>query len=358
MPVSRRVSSTRPMTTHQKTSARGARSVAAEHLWPLVGLSVTSLVGGLLEALFLVGAARAAFSITDGSQSVTLFAGWSVSIGLASLVLLLIVVLRVGFALGTLWQSSRLGAIVTAELRSRLGTAFLRASWTAQHGERTGRLQELLTTYSQQGSSLINSVMQLITSSVTLFALLVSAVVVDPLASAALIVAVVILGSVLRPLRNAVRRQARRTASTGMEFATSLSEISQLGMEMHVFNVQPQTEQRLDRLISGNAVAARRLAFLSGMVPVMYSGLVYVALVGGLAIVAAIGTTNITSVGAIMLIMLRSLSYGQNVQTSSAVINSAVPFLESFNDEVDRFESARLVESRGARRSSRVTLTC
>ena len=83
--------------------------------------------------------------------------------------------------------------------------------------------------------------MQGITAGFSLVALLLSAVLIDPVASVAVIVVVAVLASVLRPLRAAVRRQAKATSATGMEFATSLSEISQLGMEMHVFNVQPQT---------------------------------------------------------------------------------------------------------------------
>ena len=107
-----------------------------------------------------------------------------------------------------------------------------------------------------------------------------------------------------------------------MEFATSLSEIAQLGMEMHVFNVQPKTEDRLVHLVTAHASTTRRLDFLRGMVPAIYTGLAYLALVGGLAVVASINPTNVTSAGAVMLVMLRSLSYGQGLQTFAANIKA------------------------------------
>ena len=189
--------------------------------------------------------------------------------------------------------------------------------------------------------------MQGITAGFSLVALLLSAVLIDPLASVAVIFVVAILASVLRPLRAAVRKQAKATSVTGMEFATSLAEISQLGMEMHVFNVQPQTQRRVAELIKANARETERTVFLRGMVPAVYTGLAYLALVGGLAVVATLDSANITSVGAVMLVMLRSLSYGQALQTSSATINATRPFLDSLHVELERYGAAAVVD-RGA----------
>ena len=95
-----------------------------------------------------------------------------------------------------------------ADLRTQLASAYLRASWSAQHGQRSGRLQELLTTFTQQGASLVNSVLLATSAGFSLLALLITAVVLDPFAALVVIVAVVVLASVLRPLREAVRRQA------------------------------------------------------------------------------------------------------------------------------------------------------
>ena len=117
------------------------------------------------------------------------------------------------------------------------------------------------------------------------------------------------------------------TATTGMEFATSLSEVSQLGLEMHVFNVQAEASRRLEQRIHDNESASRKMAFVRQLVPVVYTGLAYVALVAAVGAVALVDSVNLTSAGAVMLIMLRSLSYGQGVQTSITSIHAsdAVP---------------------------------
>ena len=318
----------------------------AAHRAAVASLAVSSFVGGMLEALFLVFVTRAAWDSRTGTTRWGCFLVAGISrrgdMDCAS---------ASGHSCCIRHHGNMairgLCATVTAGLRTELGNAFLRANWASQHGERTGRLQELLTTFSNQGSQLVASVMQGITNGFSLVALLLSAVMIEPLASLAVIVVVIALSSVLRPLRSKVRRQAGATATTGMEFATSLSEITQLGMEMHVFNVQSQTQQRVAELIQVNARATQRMTFLRGVVPAVYTGLAYLALVGGLAVVAALDGANITSIGAVMLVMLRSLSYGQSLQSASATISASRPFLDLLQAELERYEAAAL-EDRGA----------
>ena len=287
---------------------------------------------------------RTGFAITDSVDRVELLGGRSLLIGQSIAVAFTLVVLRVALAVGATWQRARLSTAVIVEQRRQLAHAYLRSTWSAQHGERAGRLQELLTTFSQRGANLVNALMQGITNGFSLLALLVSAIVIDPLASMIVILAVALLSLCLRPLRAAVRRQARLNADTGMDYATALSEISQLGMEMHVFGVQRQTELRVSSLLEENAKSGRRLSFLGGLVPAVYTGLAYIALVAALAVVATIDAADLTAVSAVMLVMLRSLSYGQSLQTSSATIQSALPFLESLGSELARYNEARAVD--------------
>jgi hypothetical protein len=58
----------------------------------------------------------------------------------------------------------------------------------------------------------------------------------------------------------------------GMDFATSLNEISQLGMEIHVFGVHAPTSERVDGLVNRNEQATRKLRFLRALVPAVYTG--------------------------------------------------------------------------------------
>jgi ABC-type multidrug transport system fused ATPase/permease subunit len=330
--------------SHYRKRHEGVRGLLSSRRIEVGALAATSVIGGLVEALFLVSITRAAFAITDGEQEFGLVAGQQISVTSAVLLSLALVLVRVALAIASTWQSSRLSASVIAGVRRDLAQAFMQASWSSQHGERSGRLQEILTTFAQQGASLVSSTTLAITSGCSLAAMLISAIIIDPAASLVVITAVAVLGSILRPLRASVKRAARRTATSGMEFATSLSETSQLGMEMHVFNVQPQATERIVELIDHNEAITQHLSFLRGLVPAVYTGMAYFALVGALAVVATIDTANLTSVGAVMLLMLRSLSYGQAMQSAITSINATLPFLGALDGELARYRNAQVVD--------------
>ena len=308
------------------SSTIGVWPLLSKHRGQVAGLTASSLISGLLEAFFLVAVARTAFAVSEGGERVDLVGDWTISVLGAVGVMIVAVALRLAASLLTTWQSARLSTVVVSGIRFRLSSAFLRANWAAQHGERSGRLQELLTTYTQQASALVVGVINAGNALFSLIALLLTALVIDPIASVAVIVIVMLLALALRPLRAAVRRQAKVAAAAGMEYATSLNEVSQLGMEMHVFNVQPQTEQRVGELITMNADASRRLLQLRGAVPAIYSGMLYLAIACGLGVVASVDSADLTSLGGVLLIMLRSVSYGQVVQTTSATVNATLPF--------------------------------
>jgi ATP-binding cassette, subfamily B, bacterial len=317
------------------------RFVVDGHRRALAFMASTAFLGGVLEALFLITVTRAAFAITNDDDRVGIVAGWYLSIGAALALALVLIVLRVALAASASWQSARLSSTVVAHLRRRLASAFFDASWSVQQAQRSGSLQELMSTYSGQASALMNALAQGVVSAANLLALLGLAIAVDPLGALVLVVSVGVLGSLLRPLRAAVRRRGRRAAAAGMELATAVSEASELGMELHVFNVQDEAKARTDVLIGHAQERTRRLQFASGLATPAYVGMAYLALVGALAFVAASSSTSLTSLGAALLVMLRSLSYGQSLQGAYIILSSSTPSIEELSRRLDVLDAGR-----------------
>ena len=310
-------------------------------------MTAMAFAGGLAEALFLVTVTRTAFAITAGRDSVGVVAGRVLSLDRTLLFALGLLIARIALAAASSWQAARLAATVVASLRRTLAAAFLGASWEAQQAERSGSLQELLSGYAGQASGLMGGLSQGLVAVANLVALLAMAVAVDPVGALVLVVSVGILGSCLRPLRALVRRRAEDAARVRMEFATTVSEVSELGLELHVFNVQEAARSRIGRLIDRARDSQRRLQFVSGLSSPLYTGLAYLALLGALAVVAASDATNLTSLGASMLVMLRSLSYGQAAQTAHTNVSANVPTIEELQRRLRRFEDARPAAAHG-----------
>jgi ABC-type multidrug transport system fused ATPase/permease subunit len=325
----------------------GLASLLKGHRGSLVLLGLVSVVGGLTEAAVLTLITRVAFAVTDDSNSINLPLFGQLSPGQTVLVALGTVAAGVVFQLLSAWQASRLSATVVAEIRTELSDAFLHSSWSAQHGEKAGRLQELLTTFTQTGSELISAVSQSTIVFCNLLALLIVALFIDPAAAFVLFLTIVLIGAVIYPFRKRVRVAAAQTATAVMDLATNLGQTSQLGMEMHVFNVQRQARALIADNIEENRVAQERLGFIKRIIPTTYSSVSYVALLAALAAVAVWGGGDLESIGAVTLIMFRSLRYGQQLQISVTTVGATLPFLDSLDTERARYEAARVVD-RGA----------
>ena len=304
----------------------------------LLAVASSSLVGGFAEALFLVLMTRTGFAAADGERLVELWGGRSASRTVVLAAALGLVLLRVACAVYAGAVSSRMNAETVADVRSRLADAYLGAQWPVQQASGVGQLQELLTTFTVQLTGLLNSVAAVSVAAFNLAALLLLSVVVDPVATAGVALVVAVLGSVLRPVRSAVRRRARAAAGVGSQFAGSLSEVTDLGMEIHVFHVQDAAAQRVKALVERAASANRRLDFMRSLVPSVYVGLAYLAVVMALAVVSWSDATNLVSIGAVMMIMLRSMSYGQNLQNSLTQISATAPYLDQLQDKLAEFQ--------------------
>jgi ATP-binding cassette subfamily B protein len=312
----------------------------------ILGIAATAFLGGLVEALFLITITRAAFAISQGQDRIGVMSGWYLSVPATLLLALALVTVRVAIAAYASRQSANMSTRVVAEVRRRLSHAFLSSSWEVQQAQRAGSLQELLTTYSSQASALMGNLAQGVVAVANLIALLGMALVVDTAGALILLVSLTMLGLLLRPLRSIVGRRARAATAAGMDFAVAVNEVSELGFELHIFNVQGKAQALVEEAIEQARKHGARFQFASGLSTPVYVGLAYLAIVGALAAVAASSTTSLTSLGATMLVMLRSLSYGQAVQGAYVNVSATVPAIEELQHRLEVFDAGRRVDGR------------
>lgn len=303
-------------------------------------MSITSTLGGLTEALFLVLATRLAFAVTKGQDDVGVLAGRSLSVNAAVLLAFALVISRFLLSMVVTRLATSMTERITVGLRRLLLHSFLHASWARQQADRGGHLQELMTNYAYAGSTMVASFTGMLSAAFGLGALLTLAVAVDPLGAIGVIVGVGVVGSMLRPLRKVIRRRSAATSAAGMAFATGTGEVANLGLELQVFGVQEPVERHVSQLIDAGSAKSYRLGIARGLVPNLYACLAYLVLVTALGLATLTDSTDLTSLGAVMLVMLRSLSYGQNIQVHAAAIASNRAFVAELADEIDSYRAA------------------
>ncbi len=317
------------------------RFVLDGHRLELAKMCSTAFLGGLAEALFLVAVTRAAFAITNGRDRVGLIAGHFFSVDATLLLALGLVLLRLVLSGVSAWQSARLVTSVVSRLQHRLASAFMRSAWEIQQDQNAGNLQELLMGRTTNAATVVQGTTQGLIAAANLVALLGLAVAIDPIGALVMVISVVLLGTTLRPLRKAIRRRARSSLDATMGIARSVNEVSQLGMELHIFHVQGAAEQRIGTVIEESRARSRRLQFAQGTSATLYTSLAYLALLAALAVVAASASADLKTLGAVMLMMLRSLGYGQALQGAYLNISSGAPAIDEITQRLEHFDQGR-----------------
>jgi len=304
-------------------------------------LGLTSLLAGVLEALFLFLIARVALSISGDEETIHIFYGLDLSIAETLVVAGIVIAVRMVATLISILISTSLARTVAITTRERLAAAYLSSSWSLQQSEPAGTLQQLLMSFTFSVTGLVNVAGVAVTASLTLLALLVTAALVNLVATLLVIAALLLFAVVLSPLRHRLKTRSEVLASEQLSLATKVSELDSLGLEIQSFALPQQVLEHLRPLIKSETLARQRVDNLvQASVPV-YITFAYTAVVIGLAGVAVLDISDFGSTSVVMLIMLRSLIYGQQVQQATTALAETSPFLRFVEETHLRYEASR-----------------
>lgn len=327
--TSRTASSIEPST--RLSAVARFRLLLGDSYWRVSTLMVASVVAGLIEAAILASVAQAAAALVDGARRVDTAIGplhlnesitimLAVTFGLAVVRLLLQVPLSI--------LPARIVTITAAKLQRDTFAAFTRASWAEKASALEGHLQELLSNQVWQASQGSVAATGLISSVLTLATLVFTALLLNAVAAAGVLVLAILLFVVLRPLNQLAARRARGLSQAGMNFASGVGEAGRLAEETQVFGVGTAQRQRIDQLVEQMRGLYFRTQLLGRLVPNVYQSVVYLIVVAGLALLHAANAGHVASLGAVVLLLVRAGSYGQQVQGSYLGVRQTWPYVD------------------------------
>lgn len=331
-------------------------------IWPRMGLLlgerrgliaalvIASLLSGMTEAGILAILAQTATALASGASHVEISAGpldGSVSVGALLAAGAALALLR--FALQTVLAAipARIGTDMQARLRRELFDAFTRASWAIQSRDREGHLQELMTDQMAIAAAATLWTTILLTSAFTFLMLIVSALVLNPVVALVVLAVTGGLFALLRPLGALGRRFGRAASASSMEHASGIGEAIRLTEETAVFGVAAAQRERIDRLIAEIRHPAYRTMLLSRFVPGVYQSLIYLLVVAGLAVLYFGDVGQVGSLGAVVLVLIRASSYGQQAQGAHQSLHQTLPYLERVQEAQRRYVAS--IEPQGTR---------
>lgn len=302
-----------------------AGTVLRAHRRAAVTVAVVSLVGGFAETTGLVLVARTAVAVTAGEGRID---GLGVSLSITSALAIAASALLVKLVVGLLAArlTARLAASALADVRRRLLHSFFAAPWTLQSQEEAGRLQELASTSADRVATMTLAASVSLSAAMSLLVLVFAALATSPAAAAAVIGAGLVVVAALRPVVRRSKRLGGETVATSRRFAVSVAEAVAMAREARAFGVTGRLEATLDKGVTQAETAFRRSrqALLS-TAPVFQTA-VMLLMVGALAgIIAISGEAGVSTLGAAVLLIVRSLSYAQQVQGTIQTVADLTP---------------------------------
>ena len=312
----------------------------------LVAFSILSLVGGLSQAVVLVLVSEVAVAQVDKEHSVHAFGR---SFSSSSAIIAAFVALAFFFStsiVATLLSTSVSEQALTVT-RSRIVSGFFQSNWSLQSTERLGHIQQLLTVNGMATANAVGNLSSAIQSVLMVSGLLGVALVVDPVAAIGVIAIGIVLSQILRPLNMGSRRANRLVSKVTRGMATQVTEYTRLSRDFRLFGVETRATNTLHKSIEDTGHAFRRAQILISLTPVLYQTLALALVIAAIAFLSGGGHERFAELGAILLLVLRSVSYGSSLQSAIQGIRGSQGMLEDVTTDLRRFDEARV--SSGAR---------
>jgi ABC-type multidrug transport system fused ATPase/permease subunit len=306
----------------------------------VAALAVASVLTGLAESAILTVVAQVAAALADNRTRVHAAVGplhLNVTISTLLVAAFVLAVLRLVLQLPMSVLPAQIAADVQASLRRALFSAFTRASWAEQSRDREGHLQELMTNQIGAASAGALQAMGLVTGLFTLLVLLASAFLLNVVAALVVLTAAVLLFSLLRPLTLLGSTRARALSQAQMNFAHGVGEATRLAEETQVFGAADAQRARVGGLVDTSRELYVRTQAIARLAPNIYQSMIYLILVGGLAVLSASGAGDLASLGAVVLLLVRAGSYGQQAQGAYQYVRQAFPYLDRVRDAQRRY---------------------
>jgi ABC-type bacteriocin/lantibiotic exporter with double-glycine peptidase domain len=183
------------------------------------------------------------------------------------------------------------------------------------------------------------SFIQATVSAVSLVAIVGASVIVNPLITAIVLCAGVAVYGALVPLARITGKSALQFAESNASLSEDMGAASSAGLEFRVFGVEREVIAWLSArvsVVSERYAKSRRSSLLAGA---LYRDMALMLLLVGVAIVSGMGREYLSSIGAIVLLMLRCLGYASATQGSSQTVAQYRPGLELLLDRVRMWEN-------------------
>ena len=280
-------------------------------------VGIAAFFGSLAESAVLVLVTLIAESLIAERTEISI-AGLSLKPSDAVPIALAFVAVRVVMTLVSTTNSSRFAAEVMERAQNRILEAYLHSSHAMRSSRPAGDLASVTLNHGRFTGDLANSFALVATALFGLSAFGTMSLVVNPVATVAIAAIGGVVLLLMRPLRARSRTAAGAFSGGARKVGHELSEIESLHREIEVFQVSAPVQRRVSAYTHEGAIKFQRLRLLTEAIPQLFqAALLGVAVLSLLVIINGTASADLAAVGAVVLLLIRSMSSAQQLVTAN-----------------------------------------
>lgn len=298
-------------------------------------IGVTSFLGSLAESGVLVLVTLTADSLIRSTNGVTVI-GHTVGRTSAVMIALGLVVVRIVMTLTSSHTSAQFSGAVMERAQTDTSAAYLASSHEARGSRSLGDLAAVIVAHGRFTGDLANSFANVATAVCGLIAFGSTSLAVNPLATVGIAVIGLVLLGAMRPLRQRSKAAADTFSEEARVLSSDVTEIETLHREIEVFRVRDRIQVETDQAISRAASSFTHLRFLGAITPQFFQATMLAAAVVSLLLVANhASATGLAAIGAVVLLLIRSMSSAQQLVTSHQRVLEFGSYARGLNELIE-----------------------
>jgi ATP-binding cassette subfamily B protein len=215
------------------------------------------------------------------------------------------------------------------ELRARetLITEYLHTDFPIQAAERLGTLTTVLG-YATSGSVALGAIVSEMEAGLTIAIFVGASVLIDYRAALTLLATLVVLSFMLRPVMRRSRSYSKQLSAMTVDYGREVTETTRMARDVRVFYAIAPIAERMTDISRRIAKVRQRAAFVSATVSPAYQYVGLLMIIAALAVAQNIHGLDFATFGGIALLLIRSMTYGQQLQSARQSFVSSMPFVD------------------------------
>jgi ATP-binding cassette subfamily B protein len=305
-------------------------------------LTGASVLAGFAEAAVLTLIAAIGTSLSVGKSGAVIHFGpviLSAELPFLFAAALVLTLVRGLLQVFCAYLPARMSGSAMVNMRRRLFDAFTATSWSVQASERDGEFQSFMVTHINRACSAIGAIAAGLTAFLMFLTLLSSAFALSAATAIVIILASLGLFLTLRPLSRRHRKWAKMLSTETVEYSKTVHEIVLTAEETQVFGASPSYRNQVYQGIEQVRTPWQKTRVFARAVPIIYQTGSFLLLVSALMLVPLATSARVTALGAVVLILIRSFTYGQQIQTALSALNELTPFMWRVREALDHYDS-------------------